>query len=591
MARAARFHVDPRLAALLGAAYRSSEQAIQELVDNSWDADADNIWITLPEVITGDEVLVEDDGSGMTEQEVRSEYLKIARDRRQTKGDRTPRKNRPVKGRKGVGKFAGLMMASVMRLYTRARGNATTLTIRKEDLRSGAELEALSLPIDVEKCDPAAHGTAIQLSKLEQHWNHPSPDRLRAIPALEYGREEGFQIYVNGAALSIDDVPGVPAVENRDLPIVGSVQLRLRITEDQQPARQAGVVLRVGGKIVGPPSFFGLDEADDVPLKLLRRVYGEVEADGLSEDVSGSGFHVIENSKGYAEVQDFVQEVVRKHLNETCSREMNLAKARLQQEINKSLEKVPEYRREFARRAIERIMQRFYDEPEERIRPIISVVLEALEHDEYWQVIDQIDRAKHEHVTAFAEALHTFGLLELSMIAQQAKRRLTVLEQIDELIRDSTTHELAVHRALGTNLWIFGSDFALMSSNQTLASVLERYTGTKFSGERSAKRPDLLLLSRFDEKYLLVEFKRPNHRITRNDVAQAEQYRDDLIGQFSPMAVFIIGGSCDAQISGSVAPNVSIASYGSVINRARQELSWLLRQLGSPADIEAAVSV
>lgn len=591
MARAARFHVDPRLAALLGAAYRSSEQAIQELVDNSWDADADTVWITLPEVITGDELIVEDDGSGMTEQEVRSEYLKIARDRRQTKGDRTPRKNRPVKGRKGVGKFAGLMMAGVMRLNTRARGNATTLTIRKEDLRSGPELEALSLPIEAHKCDPAAHGTEIRLSKLEQHWNHPNPDRLRSILVMEYGREEGFQIYVNGTGLSIEDVRGVPVAEDRNLPIVGPVRLRLRITDDQQPAKQAGIVLRVDSKIVGPPSFFGLDEADDVPLKLLRRVYGDVEADGLSDDISGNGFYTIENSRGYAELQEFIQQVVRRQLNETCSREMNLAKARLQQEINRSLEKVPEYRREFARRAIERIMQRFYDEPEERIRPIISVVLEALERDEYWQVIDEIDRAKHEHVTAFAEALHTFGLLELSMIAQQAKRRVTVLEQIDELIRDPTTHELAVHRALGTNLWIFGPDFALMSSNQTLASMLEKYTGTKFSGERAARRPDLLLLSRFDEKYVLMEFKRPSHRISRNDIAQAEQYRDDLIRQLSPMSVFVIGGSCDPQISGSVAPNISIASYGSLINRARQELSWLLRQLGSPADIEAAVSV
>ena len=42
MARPAEFQVDPRLAALLGAVYRSSGQAIQELVDNAWDADAEN---------------------------------------------------------------------------------------------------------------------------------------------------------------------------------------------------------------------------------------------------------------------------------------------------------------------------------------------------------------------------------------------------------------------------------------------------------------------------------------------------------------------------------------------------------------------
>jgi DNA mismatch repair ATPase MutL len=71
MARPAKFHVDPRLAMLLGAAYRSSEQAIQELVDNAWDADAEHVWISLPDAVTSDPVVVRDDGCGMKEHEVR----------------------------------------------------------------------------------------------------------------------------------------------------------------------------------------------------------------------------------------------------------------------------------------------------------------------------------------------------------------------------------------------------------------------------------------------------------------------------------------------------------------------------------------
>jgi len=42
----AHFKIDPRLAALLGETYRSTEQALKELVDNAWDAD--NVWINLP---------------------------------------------------------------------------------------------------------------------------------------------------------------------------------------------------------------------------------------------------------------------------------------------------------------------------------------------------------------------------------------------------------------------------------------------------------------------------------------------------------------------------------------------------------------
>jgi hypothetical protein len=584
MARPAKFQVDPRLATLLGAAYRSSEQAIQELVDNAWDADSEHVWITLPEPVTSDPVIVRDDGSGMKEQEVRNEYLKIARDRRATKGDRTAGNHRLVKGRKGVGKFAGLMMAGIMRVETCARGQRTCLTIRKEDLHAGAELEALPLPIDVGNCEPEEHGTEVSLSALDQHWNYPSAERLKELLVLEYGREEGFHIIVNGNVVGIEDVRGIPAMADAALPTVGPVRLRLRITEDQQPAKQAGIVLRIGGKIIGRPSYFGLDQANDVPLKVLRRVYGEVEADGLSEDITGNGFEIIENSKGYTELEAFVQKTVREQLLETCTREMNLAKARLQQDINRSLEKVPEYRREFARRAIERILQRFYDEPEERIRPIISVVLDALERDEYWQVLDRIDRARHEDVSALAEALHDFGVLELSMVARQARHRLAVLDQLDALIRDPATREQTVHTALGTNLWIFGSEFSLMSSNKTLASVIDKYAGERFSGERANKRPDLMLLGRFTERYILIEFKRPRHTIGRIDVSQAEQYRDDLTKQFSPISVWVLGGAYDSRMLGHLASDTTVTSYGSLISQARQELAWLLQELGAQAN-------
>jgi hypothetical protein len=39
MTRPAQFRVDPRLASLLGESYRSTEQALKELIDNAWDAD------------------------------------------------------------------------------------------------------------------------------------------------------------------------------------------------------------------------------------------------------------------------------------------------------------------------------------------------------------------------------------------------------------------------------------------------------------------------------------------------------------------------------------------------------------------------
>jgi HSP90 family molecular chaperone len=133
----AKFRIDPALATLLGENYRSSEYAIKELIDNAWDADASNVWISLPEPLSQAPITIQDDGSGMTEKEVLNEYLRIASSRKSRKGGNTPLKNRRIKGRKGIGKFAGLLAANIMILETTARGFTTQLEMSKESLLNG----------------------------------------------------------------------------------------------------------------------------------------------------------------------------------------------------------------------------------------------------------------------------------------------------------------------------------------------------------------------------------------------------------------------------------------------------------------------
>lgn len=158
----ARFSVDPRLSALLGESYTSSERALRELVDNAWDAEALVVKITLPDILSDDPVVIEDDGHGMKNREVHQEYLKIASPRFSRKGERTPNLDRRVKGRRGIGKFSGLTVGDEMEIVTRAHGVQTTLLISKESLlEAGKDIEEVDLPIQEEPCDSALRGTTI----------------------------------------------------------------------------------------------------------------------------------------------------------------------------------------------------------------------------------------------------------------------------------------------------------------------------------------------------------------------------------------------------------------------------------------------
>lgn len=229
MARPAHLQIDPRLASVLGETYRSSEAALKELVDNAWAADADSVWISLPEAMTGGAIIVCDDGSGMTEEEVRSFYLRVARDRRSQNGDRSKKYGRKIKGRKGIGKFAGLAAARQMIVETRARGLQTTIEIDKQTLLAATnEIGQIKLPLTVVSVDVHKSGTTIVLNELSQDRSIPTAEALRALLVYEYGRADGFVVVVNGEPLSVEDVPG--RTETLKMPFHGSGEATLRFT-------------------------------------------------------------------------------------------------------------------------------------------------------------------------------------------------------------------------------------------------------------------------------------------------------------------------------------------------------------------------
>ena len=115
---------------------------------------------------------------------------------------------------------------------------------------------------------------------------------------------------------------------------------------------------------------------------------------------------------------------------------------------------------------------------------------------------------------------------------------------------------------------------------------IANYSDMKFSGERASKRPDLLLSQDLADSYLLIEFKRPNHPISREDIAQAEQYRDDLSGTItssSPLKILMIGKGSAASMDKRYGTDMTtVSSYASVLSSARTELNWLISSLTRP---------
>jgi Histidine kinase-, DNA gyrase B-, and HSP90-like ATPase len=580
MDKAAKFKVDPALTKILGESYTSVEAAIKELVDNCYDADATNVSVDFPAPFDHSKIIITDNGDGMTPNEVREQYLKIASSRTSRKGDTTYGKKRKVKGRKGIGKFAGLMIASFMEVKTKARGQETTIVISKDDiLGKDKDLEAIELPINSIPCDKEEHGTTIILTGINQNFTFPNPEKLKQILSREYLRENDFAVTVNGEEVSVKDIPGQKFEKEITLSNGQTVTAVATITDKAH--KYHGVNYRVDGKVVGKPNNL-LAEHEHIPPKVQKRLHVEVKADCLLNDTTADWGEINESSKLKQEIENALQGWMVDSLQEGCKQEMILAKARHQNKINAYLSKLPEFRQQFAKAALEKVIEKFWTEDDTKIDTIISVMIDAFEKGHYWAIIENIDQAANHHIEQLASAFNEFGLYEIAMMTHQASAKAKFLDKLQTLVDNPDAVEATVHQALANNLWVFGYEYSHFVSNKSLKRACELLCDKIYRGENANKRPDLFLGMAFNRERLLIEFKRPSHTLTRNDEAQAQRYRDELSIMFpnDRIIVKLIGGDTGGKINQQHnATDLTYHSFAEVIANARANYDWLISQL------------
>src|SRR4029453_6508313 len=114
----------------------------------------------------------------------------------------------------------------------------------------------------------------------------------------------------------------------------------------------------------------------------------------------------------------------------------------------------------------------------------VNVVLDALERDDYFLVLQRIDEAKDGDVATLAEALEDFGLVDLARVAQQARQRLRFLDYVERLASDPKTDEFVMHKAIEQNLWLLSYEYGILASNRTLKHIVEKTLGKVYSGKR-----------------------------------------------------------------------------------------------------------
>jgi len=158
---------------------RNESIALLELIKNSYDADASVAKIIIKNVDNSEEgeVIIEDDGCGMTPKIIKNVWMEPGSDYKEQiikQLKRTPKFGRLPLGEKGIGRFAVHKLGNIIELITRAEGHPEVyLKIDWSIFEKSAYLDEFSVEI-IER-DPVLYknttGTKIIVKKLKKLWS------------------------------------------------------------------------------------------------------------------------------------------------------------------------------------------------------------------------------------------------------------------------------------------------------------------------------------------------------------------------------------------------------------------------------------
>ena len=199
--------------------YRNFITVIGEAISNSWDADAENVWIDIDR--DSRTMYIVDDGIGMSDTDFQDKFLKIGYSKRNATSVST--KGRPYIGRKGIGKLALLSCANKVHIATKASGQSLIGGLIDNtglDQAISDDISANNYPLDNftstvgEKLDCLNTGTAILFDELNDGVIN-TIDYLKKVIALYFRfslLDNSFNIHLNGEQITLDSLDDLSSV-------------------------------------------------------------------------------------------------------------------------------------------------------------------------------------------------------------------------------------------------------------------------------------------------------------------------------------------------------------------------------------------
>ncbi|MGI9077533.1 MAG: ATP-binding protein [Gemmatimonadaceae bacterium] len=532
--------------------YSGAVPAISELISNAYDAMATNVRITLPTggpIQQTDEIIVKDDGHGMSFDECNSLYLSVGRDRRSGESEWTKAYNgltpRKVQGRKGIGKLAGFGIAERIKIRTVKDKQIAHFALDFTALtkspnfadEQGYVPEALS---DDGTRTGETPGTTVTLSQLKISRAIGEEEFKRGLARRLLILDESFTVHVNGKAISRQEIPfqfrfpeRPGAWETADLGNGQQIQWWGGFCKDTIPdEEQRGFVVYVRGKLAQTPWFFDLS-GGVWGQHGMQYLTGEVKADFLDESVD-----LIATDRGTIRWEDPMAVTLKdwgrkkiRELLESWTDKRREAKAKSPKIVQylELAEKLPEKERKIFKAVVDRICtipQLDKDKDGKDIADeLVEFAYNALTNRSVLDAIRRLNAASADDVAQFSQVLSEWDIIEAVNTAHLVKGRVEIIRKFAQMIKDKVPEKPDMQDYVREHPWLIDPKWTMLVHEQSLDGLIRDKFKIQPSGNgEGARRLDFFCLGDCYQTAHVVEVKRPDQLVGRKEFDQLRDY-------------------------------------------------------------------
>ncbi len=530
--------------------YSTLPPVIGELVANAWDANAHRVDVTVPIGLVTDhsEIIVTDDGDGMSDSDVRNAYLIMGRDRREEeKTDVTPGLGRKIMGRKGIGKLSGFGIATEIEVESIKNGETSRFRMNLDEFQRNAAQREIKMP-PLPPTGTVAKGTKVTLRYISKYRKRSIsiPQLRRALARRFSVIGDGFVVAVNGDPITPqernlkflleNDAMGKPYLwEYNDVEIkpgtgwkvsgwIGAIDRKTMLPDGVQH----GIVIMARGKLVQEPFVFDATVGQQYALSYL---IGELNAEFVDaeEDTIGTSRNALVwdtdanaalKEWGQKEVNRIARAWAEKRANDN---EIELAQNPLYQRFEREAEHLGNTRaKKIADKLIREVVKRNPVADEETLLLMVQMSIDFIEFDAFWDLAQDLAEVKPEETGRLIELFREWEVVEAKEMMRVTQGRMTTIQKLQQLIETNALEVPTLHNFLKEFPWVLDPRWTLIADEKRYSQLLrERFPDDSLPEED--RRIDFLCV-REGTHLIVVEIKRPAVQASTQELAQIEEY-------------------------------------------------------------------